>query len=137
MRSDPEKWFERHREDAADDVRRMVAAWMREAPFGWDNHGNVQLLTFAAINECQIRRGDEWIREEGLIIEDFDGVTQDGRDVHERKENPAFMAKSRLQRDTVRILDKLGVLPDDDPDTTVEVNVHEELLSGMKAAYED
>jgi len=137
MRADGRKWFERHREDAAEDVQLMVEAWMADAPFDWDNYGNVQLLVDAAINECQIRRGDEYIREEGHIVEDFDGIAKDGREIYERKENPAFMAKSRLQRDTVRILDKLGILESDDDDTTVNVNVHEEILDGMKAAHGD
>jgi hypothetical protein len=136
MRSDGQKWFERHRDEVEDDVRRAVMGWMERAPFGWDNYGNVQLLVDAAINECQVRQGDRYIREEGMIVEDFDGVAQDGRDINERKENPALMAKSRLQRDTVRILEKLGVLESDD-DTTVNVNVHEEILDGLKAAHED
>ena len=96
---------------------------------------NLNALVDAAINECQVRRGDEYIREEGIIVEDFDGIAQDGRDIHERKENPAFMAKSRLQRDTIRILDKLGITPDGD-DTTVNVNVHEEILDGLKAGHD-
>jgi len=137
LRSDGRKWFERHRGGVEDDVRRAVAAWMEQAPFGWENYGNVQLLVDAAINECQVRRGDAYIREEGLVVEDFDGIASDGREIQERKENPALMAKSRLQRDTVRILDKLGILADDDDDTTVNVNVHEELLDGMKAAHQD
>jgi len=115
LRSDGQKWFARHREEAAEDVRRMVAAWMEDAPFGWENTGNVRLLVDAAINECQIRRGDEFIEEEGAVITEFKGVAEDGREIQERKENPALMAKSRLQRDTVRILEKLGIL--DDPET--------------------
>jgi len=135
LRSDREQWFKRHREDCEEDVQRMVAGWMEHAPFDWENYGNVQLLVDAAINECQVRRGDEYIREQGMIVEDFDGVSQDGRDINERKENPAFMAKSRLQRDTIRILDKLGIIDDGD-DTDVTVNVHEELLDGLKAAHD-
>ena len=136
LRSDGRKWFERHRDEAEADVRRMVAGWMERAPFGWDNYGNVQLLVDAAINECQIRRGDKYIREEGVVVSDFDGIAQDGREIHERKENPAFMTKSRLQRDTIRILNKLGILADDDDDTTVNVNVHEEILDGLKAGHD-
>lgn len=136
LRSDGRKWFERHREEAEADVRMMVAGWMEHAPFGWDVYGNVRLLVDAAINECQVRRGDEYIREEGLIVEGFDGVANDGRDITERKENPALMAKSRLQRDTVRILDKLDII-NDDADADVTVNVHEELLDGTKAAHQD
>ncbi|MFC6975805.1 hypothetical protein ACFQL1_15835 [Halomicroarcula sp. GCM10025709] len=109
------KWFERHRDDVEDDVRRMVAGWMADAPFGYDNHGNVRLLVDAAINECQVRRGNEYIRENGMVIESFNGIADDGREIYERKENPALRPKSRLQRDTVRILEKLGIL--DDPET--------------------
>jgi hypothetical protein len=115
LTADGEKWFERHRDEVGDDVRLTVAGWMREAPFGWDNYGNVQLLVDAAINECQIRQGDEYIREEGIVIESFDHIAEDGREVWETKENPALKPKSRLQRDTVRILEKLGIL--DDPET--------------------
>ena len=115
LTSEGEKWFERHRDEVGDDVRRMVAGWMKEASFGYENHGNVRLLVDAAINECQIRQGDEYIREEGFVVESFDRIAEDGREVHETKENPAFKPKSRLQRDTVRILEKLGIL--DDPES--------------------
>lgn len=115
LTSDGETWFERHRDEAEDDVRLMVAGWMKEAPFSYENHGNVQLLVDAAINECQIRRGDRYIREEGMVLESFDRIAKDGSRVVEKKENPAFKSKSRLQRDTVRILEKLGIL--DDPES--------------------
>ena len=136
LRADGEKWFARHRDDAEEDVRRAVAGWMERAPFGWDNYGNVRLLVDAAINECQVRRGDAYIREEGVIVESFEGYAEDGREITERKENPAFMAKSRLQRDTVRILDKLDII-NSDADADVTVNVHEELLDGLKAAHDN
>ena len=136
LRSDGRKWFKRHRDDVAEDVEQMVAAWMEDAPFDWSNTGNVRLLVDAAINECQIRRGDEYIDEEGAVITEFKGVTEDGREMYEDKENPAFKPKSRLQRDTVRILEKLGILDDGDDDTTVNVNVHEEILDGLKAGHD-
>jgi hypothetical protein len=115
MTSDGRKWFARHRDDVAEDVELMVEAWMDDAPFGWENTGNVSLLVDAAINECQVRRGDEYIQEEGVVVTEFKGVAEDGREIYEDTENPAFKAKSRLQRDTVRILEKLGIL--DDPET--------------------
>lgn len=115
LTSEGKKWFERHRDEVGDDVRKMVAGWMREASFGYENHGNVRLLVDAAINECQIRQGDQYIREEGVVVESFDRIAEDGRQVYETKENSAFKPKSRLQRDTVRILEKLGIL--DDPES--------------------
>lgn len=115
LTSEGAKWFERHRDEVGDDVRRMVAGWMQEASFGYENHGNVLLLVDAAINESQVRRGDDYIRENGLVVESFDHIAEDGREVFETKENPALKPKSRLQRDTVRILEKLGIL--DDPES--------------------
>jgi hypothetical protein len=136
MTSEAEKWFARHREDAAPAVKRIVDGWMQLAPFGWDVEGHVWLLVEAAINECQLRRGNQYLADEGLVVESFEGVADDGRDIITKKEHPALKPKSRLQRDTVRILEKVGILGDSD-DTTVEVNVHEEILEGMKAAHQD
>lgn len=115
LTADAEKWFKRHKEEAEDDVKRMVSAWMEDAPFGYGNEGNVRLLIHAAINECQMRQGNEYIDDEGIIEESFEGVSEDGRDIIEKKENPVFLQKDRLQRTTIRMLKELGIL--DDPDT--------------------
>jgi len=48
-------------------------------------------------------------------VESLFRIAEDGREVYETKENPAMKPKSRLQRDTVRILEKLGIL--DDPES--------------------
>lgn len=84
LTSEGAKWFERHRDEVGDDVRRMVAGWMQEASFGYENHGNVLLLVDAAINESQVRRGDDYIRENGLVVESFDHIAEDGREVCKR-----------------------------------------------------
>jgi len=128
LRSDARKWFKRHRDEAAEDVQQMVEAWMADAPFGFDNTGNVSLLVDAAINECQIRRGDEYIREEGVVVTEFKGVAEDGREIYEDTENPAFNAKSRLQRDTVRILEKLGILDDPESQKAESVDTLAEII---------
>jgi len=115
LRSDSEKWWDRHKDEYADDVIDAVSGWMEDAPFGWDNTGNVKLLVQAAKNECQIDYGDAYIDENGIVVTETKTVTDDGREIEEEKENPALRPKSRLQRDTVRILEKLGVL--DDPES--------------------
>lgn len=103
-----DKWFSRHRDDVEDDVKQMVDDWMELAPFGWDVSGNVRMLTNAAINECQIEGGDQYIKENGAIVQE---IVPAGEGVIQRdEENPAFLYKSRLQKDTLRILNKLGIL---------------------------
>lgn len=109
LTSDAEKWFERHREDVEDDVKQMVDDWMELAPFGWEVSGNVRMLTNAAINECQIEQGDRYVAREGVITTE-QIPTESGGVINKDESNPAFLFKSRLQKDTVRILNKLGVL---------------------------
>lgn len=108
MTSDTWKWFDRHEDEVGDDVREMVESWMELAPFGWAATGNVKLLTRAAINECQIEQGDEYIEEHGVIVDE--PVTAGDGVIHKASENPAFRYKSRLQKDTIKILNKLGIL---------------------------
>lgn len=114
LTADADQWFERHRDKAEGPVRRLVATWMEHAPFGWRVEGKVQLLCDAAKNEMQIRDGDAYIEEHGLIVDKTVGYTENGREITRKTENPASLQKSRLQSDTIRMLDKLGVL--DSPD---------------------
>lgn len=127
LTADAEKWFERHRDDVEDDVKAMVTDWMQLAPFGWEVSGNVRMLVNAAINECQIEQGDRYIRENDVIV---DKPISAGEGVaFQQVENPAFGYKSKLQKDTLRILNKFGIL--DSPEKqqadalgnlTVEIN---------------
>lgn len=108
LTADADKWFQRHRDDVEGDVKEMVDSWMQLSNFGWEVTGNVRMLTNAAINECQIEGGDQYIAEEGAIVQEMvpagEGV------LSQDTENPAFLYKSRLQKDTLRILDKFGIL---------------------------
>lgn len=134
LTADAEKWFNRHRDEVEDDVQLLVESWMDRAPFGWEDHGNVWLLTECAVDEVRMREANEYVDEEGLVVEHYDGHDPiSERPIHEFKENPALRPKSRMKKDTVRTLKDLGIIGGDD--TTVEVNVHEELLSGLKAAH--
>jgi hypothetical protein len=113
MTADSRKWFERHRDDVGDRVRKKVARAVKQVPFDWQNLMKMELLVEAAINQEQVRYGDEYIREQGIIREE---VTPTGDTVVVRdEENPASLQKSRLQRDTIRLLKELGYL--DDPDS--------------------
>jgi hypothetical protein len=116
LTADAEKWFERHRDDVGDEVRLLVESWMTRAPFGWADHGNVWLLTECAIDEVRMREADDYVDEEGLVVDHYDGHDQvSGRPIREYKENPALLPKSRMKKDTVRTLKDLGVL--DDPES--------------------
>lgn len=108
--ADAEKWFERHREEVEDDVRRTVAGWMSIAPFGWEVTGNVTMLVEAAINEQQLGNLNDYIDEHGEIVETVVDTDADGDPIFTEEENPAFSPKSRLSKDTTRILNKLGIL---------------------------
>jgi len=52
------------------------------------------------------------------------------------EENPAHMPRDRIKRTNAKILKELGIMDGGD-DAAVEVNVHEELLDGMKAAHDE
>jgi hypothetical protein len=137
LTADAEKWFKRHRDDVEDDVRAAVDAWMSLAPFGWEITGNVRLLVFAAINESQIEQGDRYIEDEGVIKEEKiaagDGV------IRKDEANPAFLYKARLQKDTLRILNKLGILdsPESQQANALEDGLELNLSADDKTALED
>lgn len=115
MESDPEKWFERHREEVGDEVRDTVANAVEKCPFGWDDTLKMKKLVSVAINEEQVRLGDEYIEDEGIMVDKIVDTDEYGDPITEDGENPAFLSKSRLQKDSIRILKELGYL--DDPDS--------------------
>lgn len=133
LTSDAEKWFARHREEVEDDVRLLVQSWMDRAPFGWDVHGNVWILVECAIDEVRMRQADDYVDDEGIVVSHFDGVADDGRDIIERKENPALLPKSRMKKDTMRTLKDLGIL--DDPDSQ-QAAATEDLANAWREALD-
>lgn len=108
LSSEGEKWFKRHRDDVEEQVKERVESWVENAPFGWDS-GNIELLVHRAIKEEQLKQGDEYIEENGAIIQEKK-VAGDGTFVTVDKENPAFKYQSRIHRTTLRMLKDMNIL---------------------------
>lgn len=113
LTADAEKWFERHRDDCEDRIRLKVARAVEHVPFSWENLMKMDELVQAAINQEQVRKGDQYIRDKGIMRKETVPVGEGA--VQQDEENPASLQKSRAQKDTIRILKELGYL--DDPDT--------------------
>ena len=88
-------------------------------------------------------RADDWPdeRPDGLesgheLVDRSEKRTAQGDAYYEYKPAAVIRGEKTVSQDVRMWLKDLGLLDTPD-DTTVEVNVHEELLDGMKAAYED
>lgn len=130
LTADAEKWFDRHRDEVEDEIRLLVDSWVEQAPFGYDAHGNVRLLVECAIDELRMQQANEYIDDEGIVVRHFDGIADDGREIYEFKENPALRPKSRLKKDTMRVLKDLGILDDPDTQAADSLDTLAEALSG-------
>ena len=113
MRSDREKWFERHRDDAAPLVRALVSSYVDDAPFGWDATAKVDQLCEVAIDQARLRQANEYLDE--FLTEQVVGVSDAGDPIVELEENPAHMPRDRIKRTNAKILKDLGIM--DDPDS--------------------
>lgn len=113
LTSDREKWFERHRDDAEELVRALVASYVADAPFGWGSVAKVDQLCEVAIDQARLRQSNEWLDE--FLTEQTVSVTENGREITRLDENPAHMPRDRIKRTNAKILKDLGVM--DDPDS--------------------
>jgi len=113
LRADRDKWFERHRGDAEELVRALVASYLEDAPFGWDATAKVDQLCEVAIDQVRLRHSNEWLDD--FLTEQTVSVTEDGREITRLEENPAHMPRDRIKRTNAKILKDLGIL--DDPDS--------------------
>jgi hypothetical protein len=113
LRADRRQWFKRHREDAGDLVRALVASYVNDAPFTWQQTGKVDQLCEVAIDQARLRHSNEYLDE--FLTEQTVSVTEDGRQITELEENPAHLPRDRIKRTNAKILKELGVL--DDPES--------------------
>jgi len=111
---------------------------------GEPSTGHDAMLFKVAVNIHKILTADDWpqMRPDALdsghaLIDRSEKRTAQGEEYYEYVESAVTKAEKRLSGMVRNWLKDLGLLKSDDDDTTVEVNVHEELLDGMKAAYED
>jgi hypothetical protein len=113
LRADRQQWFQRHREDAGELVRAIVASYVADAPFGWQQTAKVDQLCEVAIDQARLRQSNDYL--DAFLTEQTVSVTEDGREITELEENPAHMPRDRIKRTNTKILKELGVL--DDPES--------------------
>lgn len=130
MDSDPEKWFERHRDDVEEAVKEKVKELVSKLDITFSDTTEVELITEIAVQMEQMKQGDEYIKEEGFIVTEKK-VAGDGSFIKVNTENPALNAKSRLFRDNIRALNKLGVL--DSPESQ-QAEAEEEKVKAWRDA---
>lgn len=114
LTADREDWFDRHRDEVADDVQVLVESYVEDAPFGFESTAKVDKLTELCIDQVRLREANEWLRGE-FLKEETVGVTDDGRPIKKLVENPAHMPRDRIKRTNIKGLKELGIL--DDPDS--------------------
>lgn len=107
LRADKKKWFERQDEETQEDVLQLWETYLERAN---DPDGSRSILWDAAVNEVILGDADEYLAEEGFIVESVVDVDDQGNPITKEKENPALMPRSRMQKDTLRILKDTGVL---------------------------
>jgi hypothetical protein len=109
---------------------------------GEPSTGHDGMLFKVAVNIHKILTADDWprMRPDALdsghpLIDRSEKRTAQGDEYYQYVESAVTKAEKRLSSMVRNWLKDFGLLKNDE-DTTVEVNVHEELLDGMKAAYE-
>jgi hypothetical protein len=113
LTGDREQWFERHRDDAEDLVRALVASYVDDAPFDWGATAKVDQLCEVAIDQARLRASNDHLDE--FLTEQTVSVTENGREITRLEENPAHMPRDRIKRTNAKILKDLGIM--DDPDS--------------------
>ena len=107
LSADKEKWFKRQDDQTQEDVLELYETWLDRAN---DPEGAQSILWDAAVNEVILGDADEYLAEEGFITEQVVGVGDDGEPITKQEEHPALLPRSRMQKDTLRILKDTGVL---------------------------
>ena len=108
LTADKRSWFERQPEDVQEDVIELWETWLERAN---DPEGAKSILWDAAVNEFILGDADEYLAEEGFIVEQPTGeVDRNGEPITKEVEHPALLPRSRMQKDTLRILKDTGVL---------------------------
>jgi hypothetical protein len=128
LTADRDKWFDRHREDAGDLVRALVASYVEDAPFGWEQTAKVDQLCEIAIDQARLRHSNQFLDE--FLTEQTVSVTENGQEITELEENPAHMPRDRIKRTNARILKELGVLDDPKSASAAATMTLAEVLSG-------
>lgn len=96
------------------------------------------------IHKTEIR-ADDWVdeRPHGLdsgheLVDKSEKRSPQGQTYYEYKPAAVLRGQKQVSHEIRMWLKELNLMPNDDEDgTTVNVNVHEELLAGMKAAHQD
>jgi hypothetical protein len=111
---------------------------------GEPSTGHDTMLFKVAVNIHKILTADDWprMRPDALdsghpLIDRSEKRTAQGDEYYQYVESAVTKAEKRLSSMVRNWLKDLGLLKGDDDDTTVNVNVHEELLDGMKAAHDE
>lgn len=106
--ADKKKWYMRKDRETKKAIHQLHRRWLKyanrpevAAPLLWD----------AAINEFRLGQAEAYFEDEDLLTEvtvDYD--QEKGEKITKRDEHPALMPRSRMQRDTIKILKETGVL---------------------------
>jgi hypothetical protein len=113
LTADREQWFQRHRENAEPIVRALVASYVEDAPFTWQQTAKVDQLVEVAIDQARLRQSNDYLDD--FLTEQTVSVTENGQEITQLEENPAHMPRDRIKRTNLKILKELGVL--DDPES--------------------
>lgn len=116
LTADRERWFSRHRDEVEPLARELIASYVDDAPFDWDDAAKVDQLAAVVIDQVRLRQSNQHLGE--FVIEETVGVADDGTEITKLKENPAHLPRDRIKRTNVRVLKELGVLGDDGDQST-------------------
>lgn len=101
-------------------VQKLADSWIENAPFDRDNFAKVNEVYRIAVDQHRLWHAHDEL-DNGLVVEQIVGVSDDGEPVEVEDENPANLAYDRLDRTTIRKLKELGCL--DDPESQKAENM--------------
>lgn len=112
LTSDPGKYYERLSPEQQDRVDSWAESWRRRADYG--TPGFDKMFQVHATKLHQIEAGDEYIADQGTIVDHVVGRTESGEPIVRKEENPAFKFQSRAVGDIMGFLKRMGCLNDPD-----------------------
>lgn len=128
LTSDPQKYYQRQDDADQERIDDWAESWARRADYELPGYDTI--LHETAVTLHQIHAADEYIAEEGVIVDQVIASTESGQPIVSEDENPAFLLKSRAMKDVIRTLKEFGCLDDPDSQQAAATKTLAEVVDG-------
>jgi hypothetical protein len=111
--ADRQNYYANRSSDEQEWIDGVVESILDEAPFGPDSKYKLEMVRNIAIDMHKMKNANDYIDEKGIVHKDKTvGYSDDGKPIKVDEENPVNISYNRLDKQTTRKLEKLGVLND-------------------------